>query len=39
MTIELQDKQCIEQIEILLNDLLGKLKRNYVERLSSEDVE
>ena len=39
LTIELQDQQCIEQIEILLNDLLEKFQIHYVERLSTEDVE
>ncbi len=39
MTIELQGKQSIDQIEMLLNDLLEEVKINYVERLSAEDVE
>ena len=39
IVIELQDQQSIEQIEIFLNDLLEKIKVNYVRRLSAEDFE
>ncbi|MGP0128996.1 MAG: hypothetical protein ACTMUB_06960 [cyanobacterium endosymbiont of Rhopalodia musculus] len=39
MIIELQDQQSIEHIEIFLNDLLEKIKINYVRRLSAEDFE
>ena len=36
---ELQAKQSLNKIEILLVDLLEEIKINYVERLSTEDVE
>ncbi|ACK68333.1 conserved hypothetical protein [Rippkaea orientalis PCC 8801] len=39
MSTEMQCKQSIEQIEELINALLEEVKINYVQRLSSEDVE
>jgi len=39
ITSEIQAKQSIDQLEILLVDLLEEVKINYISRLSQEDVE
>ncbi len=39
MTQEVQYKQSLEQVELLLSDLIEEIKINYVQRLSEEDIE
>ncbi len=39
MRSEIRAKESIEKVESLLSDLLEEIKINYVERLSSEDIE
>ena len=39
MRSEIRAKESIEKVESLLSDLLEEIKINYVEHLSSEDIE